>query len=117
MPEPEGSFHNDASVPRAGAASGWSKLIGWRIFRAAARIICEWRAVTADLVEFERSRGCRGNCRSRGSSRDGRCFGNRNAVVALICRAPCILGAEVGVDVQFRVCVELQLTESMGCAD
>src|SRR5437867_7584012 len=117
MPEPEGSFHNDASVPGTGTAAGWCELIGRRIFRADTRVICEWRAVSTDLVQLERS-SCRGgNRRSRGRSWDSRSFRDGNAVVSLIRSAPSVLGTEVGINIEVRGCMELQFPESMSRAD
>src|SRR5437667_381335 len=40
-----------------------------------------------------------------------------SAVVALIRSAPSVLGTEVGINIEFRVCMELQFPESMSRAD
>ena len=53
MPEPNRSFHDDASIAGTSTSAGRRELIGRRIFRAATRVIGEWRAVSTDLVQLE----------------------------------------------------------------
>src|SRR5215831_12378779 len=117
MPEPKGSFQDDASVTRASTPAGRSELVRRRSLRAATGIICEGRTVSAILIQFETGGGGGGNRRTSGSSRNGWRLRDRNAVVSLIRRAPRVLSTEVCVNIQFWRRVPLQLPERMGRSD
>src|SRR5580704_4043361 len=54
VPETQRAFHDYSSIAGAGSAAGGVQLIDGWVFRAAAAVVREGRAIAAELVQLDR---------------------------------------------------------------